>query len=167
MSHPSNSRQHAGHGLRRAPCIALHRKRHLQPRHERASQRERARIVAQLMAASQAQGADPDAAALLLDGALAHLLDYWARQARLPSLDRRQALDALEAQAPAAAWRVRLALQAQRPEARLEHCWALLDLLTTTTTINPHSAAPPARANPECYHDNLMRFRTNGASHVS
>jgi len=63
---------------------------------------------------------------------------------------------------------VRLALQAQQPEARLAHCWALLDLLTTTTTtIHPRSAAPRARANPTRYYVNPMRFRTNGASHVS
>jgi hypothetical protein len=160
MPHPSSSRQHAR--------IVAHRMRHRQPRHERASQRERAHIVAQLIAASQALVADPDAAALLLDGALAQLLDLWARQAHLPSLDRRLALDALEARAPTAAWRVRLALQAQQPEARLAHCWALLDLLTTTTTtIHPRSAAPRARANPTRYYVNPMRFRTNGASHVS
>lgn len=166
MSHPSSSRQHARHSLRHAPRIVSRRIRHPQPRHECASQRERARVVAHLIAASQALVADPDAAALLLDGALGQLLDLWARQAHLPSLDRRNALDALEAQAPAVAWRVRLALQAQQPDARLAHCWALLDLLTTTT-IHPRSAAPQARANPARYDVNLMRFRTNGASHVS
>jgi hypothetical protein len=142
--------------------------RDLQPRQERASQRERARIVAQLIAASQALVADPDVAALLLDGALAQLLDLWARQAHLPSLDRRHALDALEAQAPAAAWRVRLALQAQQPKARLAHCWALLDLLTQlTTTTRRYSIAPQQWVNPASDHIELVRFRTNGASHVS
>lgn len=168
MSHPSSSRPHARHSLRRAPRIVSHHIRRLQPRHEREAQRERARVVAHLIAASQALVADPDAAALLLDGALGQLLDLWARQAHLPSLDRRLALDALEAQAPAVAWRVRLALQAQRPEARLEHCWALLDLITTTTTtIHQHDAAPHAQVHPARYHVNPRRFRTNGASHVS
>jgi hypothetical protein len=49
--------------------------------------------------------------------------------------DRRQALAALDDCAPAIAWRVRLALQAHQPEARLAHCWALLELLTRPTPL--------------------------------
>ena len=174
MSHPSRSRQHARHSQRHAPHFVVHRIRHLQRRHEHEAQCERARIVANLIAASQALAADPDAAALLLDGALAHLLDLWAQQARLPASDRRQALAALDAQAPALAWRVRLALQAHQPEARLAHCWALLDLLTMSTT---HHMKPPSPAKrrkgwgwgpiPSLHLVDHNHSSTNGASHVS
>jgi hypothetical protein len=181
MSHPSRSRQHARHSQRNAPHFVVHRIRHLQRRHEHEAQCERARIVASLIAASQALAADPDAAVLLLDGALAHLLDLWAQQARLPASDRRQALAALDAQAPALAWRVRLALQAHQPEARLAHCWALLELLTlsTTTRRQHHHYAPVAPlsrtageglgvgAVPANHLVDHNHSRTNGASHVS
>jgi hypothetical protein len=143
-------------------------------RDERAARYERARVVASLIAASQALAADPDAAALLLDGALAHLIDLWAQQARLPASDRRQALAALDAQAPALAWRVRLALQAHQPEARLAHCWALLDLLTMSTTHHMKRPSPAKRGRgwgwgpiPSLHLVDHNHSRTNGASHVS
>jgi hypothetical protein len=143
-------------------------------RDERAARYERARVVASLIAASQALAADPDAAALLLDGALAHLIDLWAQQARLPASDRRQPLAALDAQAPALAWRVRLALQAHQPEARLAHCWALLDLLTMSTTHHMKRPSPAKRGRgwgwgpiPSLHLDDHNHSRTNGASHVS
>ncbi|HEX8729748.1 MAG TPA: hypothetical protein VF739_14045 [Ktedonobacterales bacterium] len=184
MSHPFSSRQHARHGLRHAPRVSAfsaHRIRQLQRRHERAALRERARVVASLLAASRALPSDPDAAALLLDGALAQFLDLWAQQVHLPRADRRQALAALDAQAPAVAWRVRLALQAHLPEARLAHCWALLDLLTIPTTRRNRypSKAPLSRKAgerlgvdaPSPIHPTLRadhhHERTNGASHVS
>jgi hypothetical protein len=174
MSHPSRSPQHARHGQRHAPHIVLHRIRHVQRRHKHEAQCERARVVADLLAASQALAADPDAAALLLDGSLAHLLDLWAQQARLPASDRRQALAALDAQAPALAWRVRLALQAHQPEARLAHCWALLDLLSISTTHCAKFPSPVQRGrgwgrglHPAAHLIQLNHSRTNGASHVS
>jgi hypothetical protein len=170
MSLPSRSRRHARHGQRHAPHFVVHRIRHLQRRHEHEAQCERARIVASLIAASQALAADPDAAALLLDGALAHLLDLWAQQARLPASDRRQALAALDAQAPALDWRVRLALQAHQPEARLAHCWALLDLLTMSTTHHMKLPSPAKRGRgpiPSLHLVDHNHSRTNGASHVS
>lgn len=91
---------------------------------------ERAQVVSRLLAASQALPAQPDAAILLLDGALSDLLDLWAHRERLPERRGAAALAALDAHAPAIAARLRLALQAYNPEARLAHCWALLDALT-------------------------------------
>lgn len=67
------------------------------------------------------------------------MLDHWARGA-LPNRARgAEALAALDERAPAIAWRLRLALQAHNPEARLAHCWALLDLLTQPSTTSQHS----------------------------
>lgn len=96
----------------------------------------RAQLVASLIAAESALPANPDGAALLLDGALHQFVERWAtpRRQRLPSareaLSLPDALQALDAEAPAVAWRLRLALQAHAPEARLVHCWSLLDMLT-------------------------------------
>ncbi|HZC05241.1 MAG TPA: hypothetical protein VE338_06340 [Ktedonobacterales bacterium] len=105
-------------------------------RHGLAKRDERARIVARLAAASQALAEHPDDAALLLDGAIGEMLDCWARAAdALPlhrSCDMRLALEALDERAPAVSARARLALQAHNPAARLAHCWALLDALTTS-----------------------------------
>ena len=105
-------------------------------RHVIGQRGERARIVARLAAASRALAERPDEAALLLDGAIGEMLDCWARAAgALPlhqSYDMRLALEALDEQAPAVSARVRLALQAHNPAARLAHCWALLDALTTS-----------------------------------
>jgi hypothetical protein len=99
---------------------------------------ERAQIIAQLIAASQEVAVAPDSAALMLDGALSQMLGQWAQQAHIHLGDRRYALDLLDERAPAIAWRLRLALQAQNPEARLAHCWALLDLLTTPAAPASH-----------------------------
>ncbi len=115
---------------------------HIGQPHVSAGPRERARVVARLIAAEQALSADPNAAALLLDGALSQMLALWAQQARVALPDVRQALAALDACAPAIAGRVRLALQAAAPEARLAHCWALLDLLTAWPTATHPSTAP-------------------------
>lgn len=145
----------------------------MRPRQKGAPQGERARIVARLIAAERVLPADPDRAALLLDGALAQLLDLWASDKRLSLPD---ALGALEVVAPAIAWRVRLALQAHEPSARLAHCWALLDLLTATTrrqhaaTAASYSANQPrqARLSGASSDSRTTRTtRTNGASHVS
>jgi hypothetical protein len=135
-----------------------------------AGARERARVVARLIAAAQALPANRDVAALLLDGALSQMLAQWAQQARVGPLDLHQALAALDDGAPAIAGRVRLALQAQRPEARLAHCWALLDLLTTW----PTAAHPGATRSSHRMSDQITtRYadpsaaRKDGESHVS
>ncbi|HEY7975223.1 MAG TPA: hypothetical protein VID72_07765 [Ktedonobacterales bacterium] len=128
--------------LGRAHISARQRARGPLNHFQHASQRDadggagvRARVIASLVAASHALSADADAAALLLDGALSQLLDLWASYAHVHLADRRQALAALDDHAPAIAWRVRLALQAHQPEARLAHCWALLELLTRPTPL--------------------------------
>ena len=106
--------------------------------------RERANIVARLAAASQALPDRPDIAALLLDGALNDMLAVWLPPAPLAARDEMRytmrdarslanALDALDQRAPAISARLRLAAQAHDLAARLAHCWALLDLLTTET----------------------------------
>lgn len=106
---------------------------------------ERARIVVRLAAASHALAERPDVAALLLDGALIDMLNVWAQAALGPARedirDRQRladALDALDQRAPVLSGRLRLALQAHDPAARLAHCRTLLDLLTAST------AAPQA-----------------------
>lgn len=96
--------------------------------------RQRAQIAARLIAASRALPMAPDAALLLLDGALNDMLDHWAHRAGLHIGGGADRLAALDERAPAIAGRLRLALQAHHPEARLAHCWALLDLLTRTET---------------------------------
>lgn len=137
------------------------------------SQRERARVIARLIAAERALPADPDRAALLLDGALAALLDLWASDQRVSSSVAPDALSALEAAAPAVAWRVRLALQAHEPSARLAHCWALLNLLTATAQRRRVSSAVgatlmSAEQPRQSRQSGISRTnRTNGASHVS
>ncbi len=107
----------------------------------------RARIVARLIAASHALADDPDAAALLLDGALSQMLALFPAAA---NANRPEGLDALDAQAPeiaCIACRLRLALQSHNPAARLAHCWALLDLLTQSTTTQSTQRAHLAQAS--------------------
>lgn len=134
--------------------------------HSGASPSQRAQIIARLIAASRALPAHPDAAALLLDGALSDMLDHWAGNA-LPSGARGgEALAALDERAPAIAWRLRLALQAYNPEARLAHCWALLDLLTQPITIPRR--APHATDNPTyALNVHLRQPRKDNQFHVS
>lgn len=109
----------------------------LHARYNAPQHRERERIVARLAAASLALAEQPDIAALLLDGALIDMLNVYAQAASLPAHDApdgrslAQVLEAIDQHAPAISARLRLALQAHDPAARLAHCWALLDLLTT------------------------------------
>lgn len=127
---------------------------------------QRAQIVARLIAASQALPAHPDAAVLLLDGALNDMLALWARRARLQEYRGAAALAALDERAPDIAARLRLALQAHNPEARLAHCWALLDALThpSTTIQRSHN-----HTRNDTYVLNVHPFRSRKASrfHVS
>lgn len=127
---------------------------------------QRARIVAQLIAADHALPNKPDVAALLLDGALSQLLDEWARSAHIRKLDPGAALSVMEADAPAIAWRLRLALQAQAPEARLAHCWALLDLLTPQAATFASSTIS-ATNNAHSRNDHSNAWRKDRQSHVS
>jgi hypothetical protein len=143
---------------------------HIGQPHASAGPRERARVVARLIAAAQALPADPNAAALLLDGALSQILALWAQQAHVDLPGPRQTLAALDICAPAIAGRVRLALQAQQPEARLAHCWALLDLLTTWPTVaRPYTARSPHRLSDQITTRNAdpSAARKDGESHVS
>ncbi len=97
----------------------------------------RASVIADLIRAQHSLPYDPDLAALYLDGALRSLLALVAIQPgnnALPDVQSLLALDhqsllALDHQRPHIARRMRLALRAPHAEARLAHCWALLDLL--------------------------------------
>lgn len=168
MSHAHHSRPLC-HSRRARPSRGRHANRIGQP-HASGGPRERARVVARLIAAAQALPTDPNVAALLLDGALSQMLALWAQQAHLDLLGPRQALAALDICAPAIAGRVRLALLAQQPEARLAHCWALLDLLTTRPTV----ARPCAARSSHRLSDQITTrkadpsvSRKDGESHVS
>lgn len=145
--------------------LALHGAHKRNAAQHASARSKRAQIIAQLIAASQALAAEPDAATLLLDGALSQMLDHWARRARIHLADKRHALNILEEHAPAIAWRLRMALQAQNPEARLAHCWALLDLLTTPTTSTRRDNTPAAHSR----HANTLPLegRKDTQSHVS
>jgi len=143
---------------------------HIGQPHANAGPRERAGVVARLIAAAHALPADPDAAALLLDGALSQMLALWAQQAHVDLPGPRQALAALDDCAPAIAGRLRLALQAQQPEARLAHCWALLELLTTCPTVaRPYTARSLHQLSDQITTPNAepSASRKDGESHVS
>ncbi len=103
----------------------------------------RAQTIARLIAAQQHISSNPIAAALVLDGALADILSAWAEQAGIQANNRDDILDALNARAPRMMAHVRLALMAHEPEARLAHCWAMLDALTTTSRVTKHYATRP------------------------
>jgi hypothetical protein len=128
-----------------------------------APSRDRAHIAHALLAASHVQAHDPDAAALLLDGVLGDLIDLWARSAA-PAVvaDRAAALRAMDAAVPSVAWRIRIALRSRAPEARLAHCWAILEALTTapTTRISYHSRQLRAHQAHIASHDALSPIRT-------
>ena len=89
----------------------------------------RASVIADLIRAQHSLPYDPDLAALYLDGALRSLLALVAIQPGNNALPDVQSLLALDHQRPHIARRMRLALRAPHAEARLAHCWALLDLL--------------------------------------
>lgn len=135
------------HRFARLHARRLHAYRHLADAAS-APFRERARIAHALLAASHAQADDPDAAALLLDGILGDLIDLWARSAAHAAVaDRAAALRAMEVVAPSVAWRIRSALRSREPEARLAHCWAILEALTTAPTTRIHNHAQQLRAH--------------------
>lgn len=102
----------------------------------------RAAVIAELVRAQRALPYDPDLAALHLDGALRSLLALVAGQdnSRAPSFA--PSLLALDHQRPHLARRLRLALRAPHVEARLAHCWALIELLNADAAPagSPHES---------------------------
>ncbi len=88
-----------------------------------------ASVIHDLKRAQRAESYDPDLAALYLDGALRRLMALFAGNPGGDALSAAQSLLALDQERPDIARRMRLALRAPHVEARLAHCWALLDLL--------------------------------------
>jgi len=110
----------------------------------------RVALARDLLLAERLLPHDPDAAALLLDGAPRRIVVSWlALRGALCALGNGlgdgsgdDLLAQVERIAPPVAWRLRLALRAPHAEARLAHCWALLRAaLATTTPQQPY--APP------------------------
>ncbi|SRR5579883_1151938 len=97
----------------------------------------RVALARDLLLAERLLPRDPDAAALLLDGAPRRIVVSWLALRGAPHASGDAAGDDLLAQvervAPSVAWRLRLALRAPHAEARLAHCWALLRAALTTT----------------------------------
>lgn len=73
--------------------------------------------------------AQPDEAALLLDGLLSHIAREWERCELLPAGSPEDLLARIERAAPAVSWRLRLALRAPDARARLVACRALIEAL--------------------------------------
>lgn len=98
----------------------------------------RVALARDLLLAERLLPSDPDAAALLLDGAPRRIVVSWLALRGAPCAPNSAPGDDLLAQvervAPAVAWRLRLALRAPHAEARLAHCWALLRAALATTT---------------------------------
>ncbi len=147
----------------------LRRGAHYSHARRQSQARQRARIIARLLGASRALPVDPVAAALLLDGALNLIVDYWTSRAGPRIASVAEALKASEAHAPAVAWRLRLALQAPIPEARLAHAWALVDLLTgpTATTTSSARIAPSLAHEAPVPNHHQSHSRKDDQSHVS
>jgi len=105
----------------------------------------RVALARNLLLAERLLPCDPDAAALLLDGAPRRIVVSWLALRGAPYAPGDGPGDDLLAQvervAPSVAWRLRLALRAPHAEARLAHCWALLRAALTTTT--PRRAGAP------------------------
>jgi hypothetical protein len=126
----------------------------------------RARIVARLIAAERALPAAPDLAALRLDGVMGDLLCHLPHDVANGQSDDIDALQRLEERAPAVAWRLRLALQAPNVAAKLAHCWALLELLTSSnTTTQTDTHAPPHGA--PIHNNEPHQARKDNTRHVS
>ncbi len=89
----------------------------------------RASVISDLMRAQRALPHDSDLAALYLDGALRKLMALAGEQASDFAPQNAESLFALDHQRPGIARRLRLALRAPHAEARLAHCWALIELL--------------------------------------
>jgi hypothetical protein len=92
------------------------------------AERERA-LGALLDDAVRALADDPDVAGLLLDGALSQIVARWYTRRRLMEPDARGRLADLARRDAPFAWRLRLALRASDPAARLEHARHLLRAL--------------------------------------
>lgn len=97
--------------------------------------------------------ADPDAAAMVLDGALARLARAWYAAAGIAMPEPARLLNDLERRAAPFAWRLRLALRAPDARARLVHARHLLAVLaglpaTTTHPSTTRGAHPGAPASP-------------------
>lgn len=74
--------------------------------------------------------AQPDAAALLLEGMLGRIVEeWWLSHGEAPK-DVAVALRLIERREPLFGWRLRLALRAPSSRARLEHCAVLLAMLS-------------------------------------
>jgi hypothetical protein len=96
----------------------------------------RASVIADLMRAQRALLHDPDLAALYLDGALRQLLALVAIQiGGSQAASQALSLRALDHLRPHLARRLRLALRAPHVEARLAHCWALIELLNADAAL--------------------------------
>jgi hypothetical protein len=89
----------------------------------------RARFAHELVAAAEAIERDPDAAAFALDGMPWRMLCAWYVAGGWPPLVAGELLRDLEGRAPELAWRVRLALRAPDPAARLAHARLVLKAL--------------------------------------
>lgn len=139
------SRAHQRRRNARADAHCDHHHRiHPDHRNHRVSpDREREQIIARLLRAERLISSNAVAATLILDGALADILDVWAEQAGIEARCRERSLDALEMHAPLMAARVRLALMAHEPAARVAHCWAILDSFTTVSLMTTFSVVCP------------------------
>lgn len=73
---------------------------------------------------------EPDAAALVLDGALWALVRFACERAGRAAPDAEAVFESLAELAPPVCWRLRLALRAPNPHARLVHVWALMDAIS-------------------------------------
>lgn len=98
--------------------------------HPKRSRLPNDQIVNDLERAKRIMRDDPDLAALHLDGALRELLALAAERYGANSAHPDAALLDLDRREPLLAQRFRLALRAPSPEARLIHCWSLLDSLS-------------------------------------
>ena len=102
----------------------------------------RVALARDLLLAERLLPRDPDAAALLLDGAPRRIVVSWLALRGAPYAPGDDLLAQVERVAPSVAWRLRLALRAPHAEARLAHCWALLRAALTTTTPRRAFATP-------------------------
>jgi hypothetical protein len=97
-------------------------------------------VIADALRAQRIAPLDPDLAAYAIDGALRALIER-AHADRADSLGACENpllhLDYLD---PALARRFRLALRAPNLEARLDHLWALIDLLRADVAAAPHES---------------------------
>lgn len=79
----------------------------------------------------------PDEAALLLDGMLRRIVEEWWLSRELAPKDAAAMLRLVDRHEPLFGWRLRLALRAPSSHARLEHCAALLAMLSVADQSAP------------------------------